>query len=63
MIAASDGTFMGMMLLHIMLACAALFWAWRRGHLTREKFPLETILELEPEIDEESDDDIQPRRA
>ncbi|MDJ0974145.1 MAG: hypothetical protein QNJ98_06770 [Planctomycetota bacterium] len=63
MLLALSNAFLGIMLLHILLALAALFWAWRRGHLTREKFPIETILELEPEDPKEMTDVEQPRRA
>mgnify|MGYP001826989691 CR=1 FL=1 len=42
-----------LMLLHMVVAATALFWAWRRGHLSREKFPVETILGVTPDSEEE----------
>ncbi len=44
-------------LLHMVVVATALFWAWRRGHVTAERFPTHEILELTPEGAEELDRD------
>ena len=49
------GSFAVIMLMHMVLVGTALFWAWRRGHLSREQFPVESILGIDTSSKEADD--------
>ena len=50
-------SFLIIMILHAVLAATGLFWAWRRGHLKRERFPVESILNIASEDEEDINHD------